>query len=42
MVGRVGLYWDVQVFLVDPKGQSYRELRSEDWWAWSNHEGHGA
>jgi hypothetical protein len=32
----------VQVFLVEPGGQTHRELQSEDWWARSEHEVHGA
>jgi hypothetical protein len=32
----------VQMFLVKSRGQSHRELWSEDWWAWSEHEVHGA
>jgi hypothetical protein len=30
------------MFLVKPRGQSCRELWSEDWWAQSQHEVHGA
>jgi hypothetical protein len=32
----------VQLFLVEPRGQSHRGLQSEDWWAQSEHEVHGA
>jgi hypothetical protein len=30
------------MFLVELRGKSRRELWSEDWWAWSEHEVHGA
>jgi hypothetical protein len=30
------------MFLVRLRGQSGRELQSEDWWAQSEHEVHGA
>jgi hypothetical protein len=29
------------MFLVEPRGQSHRELWSEDWWAQSKREIHG-
>jgi hypothetical protein len=40
--GRLGRIGTAQMFLVEPRGQSYRELWSEDWWAQSEHEAYGA